>query len=512
MKRVTTVVVLVGLAAVLAVSASASSASETAVASSQAFTFRETDARTGEQISESRSWKASDLGMPVVWTERVFPDGDREMLECIYGKGLNQPATTRLDMILSRDGQLERSDFDTLDADYYPFLRRPLPNAPLTWAECIGSSSLDINAIENGSDASLWLWVNDTMYFRIVASADRREVLALPAGSYDAIKLRARADMATIVPQLPNWLARLMSVVAPTIEMWVTRTPPHDLLKISGLNEPGHQQTTSELVKVGPASDVTPIEPDRFRAVATAPSDPPLRVANCGSFNIGDQGGRVEMSTAQTPGGSLLVVRATMQDGLAIENRAWIKAQPTRHAVSMEQRTYARNGALVQRRYLAFNPEAFPFGLQVDREITRQLPSDLYPSSLVLGLILPDILHDALPDATSVETLNTLGFDGALDRLDIWRDARPPASDTSDSGNIGFKLKPVISFPFYLTPFARFLTPTFEVSVESHPTRRLVGFKGPFGPPGSPEMTFVGDRSPNSACGSEASAAAQTER
>jgi hypothetical protein len=451
--------------------------------------YRAVDDDTGEAIIDRlKVWSGTDAGQAVIWTEAAFPNGDRMVAECFKGNGTDKPATARLSLLTDWAGKVEGTEFQTFEPSYYPFLHRPLPTQPLEAAACFTAAGLDIAALQRGEEASLYMWVNDAVYFRLIFRIIGKETITVPAGKYEAWRLRSSLDLATLFPDLPRWVTGVMRIFAPDVSVWVSADPSRTMLKLSGLGLGDHRHAAEELISTGDPPPSPPAGAELLRRARYAPPDPQTTIENSGTFTVGALQGRATMSSAKIDGSNeLLLVRTEFRDRLAIEARSVISHASSPHALYMEQRTYAPKGDLVQRRYLKLDAGAFPL------RHALQIPDDLFAESLTLGEVLPT----QLPSGANESRFHIIGFDGNLNELRMWQAGEgTPAQGGAQTKGLRMKLRPVVNLPVYLRPIAYFLIPTFDFDLQDLPPHRLLQFTGPFGPPGSPDTHFVADASP----------------
>src|ERR1700730_6208028 len=92
----------------------------------KAMTYRTVDSDSGEELQRMRSWHATDGHTAVEMTAATYPIGTQVISECAFANGIGRPATSFRSVMRAANGELERSDFDTFDATYYPFLAQPI--------------------------------------------------------------------------------------------------------------------------------------------------------------------------------------------------------------------------------------------------------------------------------------------------------------------------------------------------------------------------------------------------
>jgi len=89
-------------------------------------TYRTLDLDSREVLQQSRSWQILDAHSAWELTATTYLVGNEVVSECGFANGFARPATTFRSIMRSATGELERSDFDTFDPRYYPFLAGPI--------------------------------------------------------------------------------------------------------------------------------------------------------------------------------------------------------------------------------------------------------------------------------------------------------------------------------------------------------------------------------------------------
>ncbi len=450
----------------------------------KALEYRLIDTDTGAELRRDTTWLAGDSASRSRWTRTVFPNGDWALAQCVEGHGAGKPATMRLEVTVNPSGRIVQSDFDTFDPNYYPFLHRPLPAQPMESAPCFTANGIDYAALQRGEDTSLYMWLSEAAYVRLIFRMAGRESVSVPAGSFDAIKVRVRLDMATFFPNLPGWAADTLGVLAPDIYAWVITNDKGEFVMVrqTGFEVGKHKRTMQELVGVSNPPAVSQYELDRLHEASAVPIEPQTVVDDTGTFTVGDLSGRVTLGAAKDGAADLLAVRTQFEDGLVIEGRSLVNPDASPRTSYVEQRTYAPNRSLVLRRYLAFRADAFPM------EPDKDLPSDLYASSFTLAEVFPKLR----PQSDGESRFHVLGFNGEVNQLAMWQAGGGPSPSGGESA-LHMKLKPIVDLPFYLQPLKYFLLPTLDAYMQDAPPYRLLEFNGPLGLPGSAPAHFVAD-------------------
>src|SRR5271168_51102 len=198
--------------------------------------------------------------------------------------------------MLSRSGELERTDFDTFDPRYYPFLAAPI-TADMQPGACISRSALNFPALARGDQVTTWIW-SDSGLIGVILQPEGNERLTVAAGSFDAIRVRIDVDLSKVFPSVP---ALFLSLVKPHFAIWITRAKPYYLLKMVGFGAQAenklHKNTAIELASI---ADLNPNDSGGPAELAQAEAlgpQPPLTTVNSGRWAQGTRTGHVTLST-----------------------------------------------------------------------------------------------------------------------------------------------------------------------------------------------------------------------
>ena len=445
-------------------------------------TYRTVDLDSREVLQESRIWQMSDAHSARELTATTYPAGTRVVSECAFANGFAHPATTFRSIMLGRAGELERSDFDTFDPKYYPFLTAPIA-ADMQPGACISRGALDLPALVRGGRSTTWIW-SDSGLIGAILHPEGDERLTVPAGSFDAIRVRIDTDLSKLFPHVP---ALFLSVIKPHFTIWITRAEPYYVLKMVGFGERAgklHKNTATELAAIGelnPGDLRIPAELAEAEAVGPQPHLVPV---NSGSWKQGERTGHVTLATAPTTGGELLVTHVAFSNGLATESRTLIDHHASPATIYLDDRSFAVGGAIVRKHVLFFRKAAFP------DDPTKDLPADLYGADTTLGVLLPRLL----PEKTDEARFHVMDFYGQVNELIIHREGLiRVAVGRDDATAIQAKLEPIVDIPLLLRPLAYFFTPSFDAYFDVDSPHRLLKFVGPLGPPGAPTATMLSD-------------------
>lgn len=445
-------------------------------------TYRTLDLDSGEELQQSRRWQVSDAQGARELTATTYGVGTEVLSECTFANGFARQATSFRSIMRSKTGELERSDFDTFDPRYYPFLAKPIADDAQPGA-CVSKSALDLPTLVSGGQISTWIW-SDGGSVGAIFRPEENEKLTVPAGSFDALRVRIDLDLSKVFPSVP---ALFLQLVKPHFTIWINRAAPYYVLKLAGFgaqNSKLHKNTVTELASIGElTANESKIPAELSQADSTA-ANQSLNAINSGSFEQGDRTGHVTFASAPASGGELLVTRVAFSSGLATESRTLIDRGASPPTVYLDDRSFAASGAIVRKHLIFFRKAAFPDDPQKD------LPADLYGADMTLGALLPRLL----PEGTDETSFHVMDFSGEVNELTIQRDGMMTvALGGDDARAIHAKLKPVVDIPILLRPLAYFFMPSFDAYFDTDSSHRLLKFQGPLGPPGVPNATMLAD-------------------
>jgi hypothetical protein len=445
-------------------------------------TFRTLDLDSGEELERSRSWQVLDGQGARELTAITYPVGTEVVSECIFAGGFVRPATTFRSIMRSKTGELERSDFDTFDPRYYPFLAKPIATDAQP-GTCTSKRALDLPTLVRGGQIATWIW-SDGGSVGAIFRPEENEKLTVPAGSFDALRVRIDLDLSKVFPHVPELFLKL---VKPHFTIWITRGEPYYVLKMAGFGTPNsklHKNTVIELASISELTANDSNIPAELAQADSADEPPSLHAINSGSFTQGDRKGHVTFASASMPAGELLVTRVAFSNGLATESRTLIDRGGSPATVYLDDRSFASSGAIVRKHLIFFRKAAFP------GDPDKELPADLYGADMTLGALLPRLL----PQGSDEASFHVMDFSGEINELTIHRDGMMTvALGGDDTRAIHAKLKPIVDTPILLRPLAYFFVPTFDAYFDADSSHRLLKFEGPLGPPGVPNATMLAD-------------------
>ena len=73
--------------------------------------------------------------------------------------------------------------------------------------------------------------------------------ITVPAGTFAALKVTAKVDITTVMPNWPRFVLQVIKPVIPENTLYFEVAPPHRLLKQEGTTFVGGPEVTTELVR-----------------------------------------------------------------------------------------------------------------------------------------------------------------------------------------------------------------------------------------------------------------------
>jgi hypothetical protein len=106
-----------------------------------------------------------------------------------------------------------------------------------------------LDAPRDGAKGSLYQQITPYSYVGQEVSARGTEQINVPAGTFTALKLTVKVDIATIMPNWPRFVLHVIKPVIPKNTLYFESTPPYRLLRQEGVTFVGGPTVTTELVR-----------------------------------------------------------------------------------------------------------------------------------------------------------------------------------------------------------------------------------------------------------------------
>ncbi len=102
----------------------------------------------------------------------------------------------------------------------------------------------------DGSEGSLHQQITPYSYVgQEVWASSSSKPISVPAGTFVALKVTAKVDITTVMPNWPRFVLQVIKPVIPENTLYFEAAPPHRLLKQEGTTFVGGPEVTTELVR-----------------------------------------------------------------------------------------------------------------------------------------------------------------------------------------------------------------------------------------------------------------------
>jgi hypothetical protein len=125
-----------------------------------------------------------------------------------------------------------------------------------------------LSAPQDGAEGMIHQQITPYSYVGQEVWAAGSEQVSVPAGTFSALKVSAKVDITTIMPNWPRFVLQVIKPVIPKNTLYFQAAPPYRLLKQEGTTFVGGPEVTTELIRFYTAG-TQPISPI---AAAPAPS------------------------------------------------------------------------------------------------------------------------------------------------------------------------------------------------------------------------------------------------
>jgi hypothetical protein len=125
-----------------------------------------------------------------------------------------------------------------------------------------------LSAPHEGAEGMLHQQITPYSYVGQEVWAAGSEQVSVPAGTFSGLKVSAKVDITTIMPNWPRFVLQVIKPVIPKNTLYFEAVPPYRLLKQEGTTFVGGPEVTTELIRFYTAG-AQPVSP-----VAVAPGDP----------------------------------------------------------------------------------------------------------------------------------------------------------------------------------------------------------------------------------------------
>ncbi len=124
-----------------------------------------------------------------------------------------------------------------------------------------------LSAPRDGAEGMIHQQITPYSYVGQEVWAAGSEQVSVPAGTFSALKVSAKVDITTIMPNWPRFVLQVIKPVIPKNTLYFEAAPPYRLLKQEGTTFVGGPEVTTELVRFY-TTGAQPVSP-----VAAAPAE-----------------------------------------------------------------------------------------------------------------------------------------------------------------------------------------------------------------------------------------------
>jgi hypothetical protein len=106
-----------------------------------------------------------------------------------------------------------------------------------------------LDAPRDGAEGMLHQQITPYSYVGQEVWAAGLEQISVPAGRFSALKVTAKVDITTVMPNWPRFVLQVIKPVIPKNTLYFEATPPYRLLKQEGMTFVGGPRVTTELIR-----------------------------------------------------------------------------------------------------------------------------------------------------------------------------------------------------------------------------------------------------------------------
>src|SRR5208282_4456673 len=106
-----------------------------------------------------------------------------------------------------------------------------------------------LDAPRDGGEGMIHQQITPYSYVGQEVWAARSEQISVPAGSFYALKVSAKVDITTVMPNWPRFVLQVIKPVIPKNTLYFEAAPPYRLLKQEGTTFVGGPEVTTELIR-----------------------------------------------------------------------------------------------------------------------------------------------------------------------------------------------------------------------------------------------------------------------
>jgi len=219
--------------------------------------YRVADAANGALLYTIAGWTEPESGgggRVAVASKFDFADGTSYRERAVFADGTPPRCLSWTWSIADGDATVVAAGSTGVSDEAFPFLRGPLPRDvyPLHPSYALLGYALTHLGLGQRHEATFHYTLMDTALLEMELRIGSRETVVVPAGRYDAHRVRMRPTVRSLYPSLPASARPLVSFFVPSSTFWVTTAEPQTLVKMSGtIGPPGSPNVVVELVADG---------------------------------------------------------------------------------------------------------------------------------------------------------------------------------------------------------------------------------------------------------------------
>jgi hypothetical protein len=209
---------------------------------------RQTENRTGEVLTRTKSWNET-VGDDTIHIEvTTLSTYQFEVAFWLFPK--HRQGCTMYQWTLYDHGRALQSEFWRNDATVLRLagaadLPHDLYPDSVPWVAFLRV----LDAPRDGAEGALHQQITPYSYVGQEVSAKGTEQISVPAGSFSALRVIAQVDIATVMPNWPRFVLHVIKPVVPKNTLYFEAQPPYRLLKQKGTNFVGGPEVTTELIR-----------------------------------------------------------------------------------------------------------------------------------------------------------------------------------------------------------------------------------------------------------------------
>ena len=190
-------------------------------------------ANSGEQISKAKIWSEPLGSGSLELQETTAMDGQTTAEYWVFASD-HRRCVLNGDATYGKDGRLLSSNFWRNDPQLSFLSAHPLPNDVFPSHLPPSAVLVTLNSMASGSTGELNMVLGRYGYMTFDLWAEKIEQIAVPAGTFRALKVMMRVNADSVMKYWPTFLKRLAQPFFPQNVLYYDVAPPHHLVKFVG--------------------------------------------------------------------------------------------------------------------------------------------------------------------------------------------------------------------------------------------------------------------------------------